>query len=144
MFLSRRKGALLIRFLPAEEAALEQLTVSGVITYETPDGESVEQRLQVSYDSLRIDARGQHFEQPSVGKCVSLAILVSGMAEAAEQYGEDPESAVAIMEAVVARFAADIESFNNESMTTEYELARELLDLVREGAQQGDLYGVGG
>ncbi len=143
VFLSRRKGALLIRFTPAEDVVLEHLTVSGVITYQTPDGESVEQRLQVSYDGLRIDNRGQHFEQLSVGKCVALAILVSGMAEAAEQYGEDPESAVAIMEAVVARFAADIESFNDESMSAEYELARELLNLMRDGADQGDLYGIG-
>lgn len=144
VFLSRRKGALLIRFEAAEEVALGQLTVSGVITYNTPDGESVEQYVQVSYDGLRFDESGYYFEQPSVGKCVSLAILVSGMAEAAQQYGEDPESAVVVMEAVVARCAADTESFNDESMTTECELARELLNLMKEGADQGDLYGIGG
>ena len=44
------------------------------------------------------------------------------------------------MEAVVARFAEDVQALVDASLEPELELARELLELMRAGAEQGDMY----
>ena len=143
VFLSKRKGALLIRLATEQEGDITSLSATGRLTYTTPDGEDVEEDLEASYEDEPLDERGQYFEQPSVGKTVALALLVDGMHEAAEQYADDSEAAVATMGTVVDRFAADAEALDDDALTPELELARELLRLMESGAEQGDLYGYG-
>ena len=143
VFLSRRKGALLVRFTTEEGTELAGLQVGGHLTYETPDGELVEEEIVATYTGQPLDDHGQYFEQVSVGKTVALAVLVSAMAEAAEQYQTDRESAITTMRMATDRFTADAESLADEALAPEVELARELLSLMQQGAEQGDLYGIG-
>ncbi len=79
--------------------------------------------------------------QPAVEGSVALALLVSGMEEAAAAYALDPEGAAASLRSVVERFSADAEG--DEALAAEIEFAAELLRLMEAGAPQGDLYGPG-
>ena len=66
------------------------------------------------------------------------------MREAAELYGEDSQTAIALLEKLVSRFEADIEATAATDLQKELELAQALLKLMEEGAEQGTLYGYGG
>jgi len=99
--------------------------------------------ITAGYQGEALDESGQYFAQQSVATSTALAILVSGMAQAAEQYEEDPETAVATMRSTLERFASDIETLGDEALTAEVEFANQLLQLMEQGAEQGDLYGYG-
>ena len=141
MLRGKRKGALLLRLMPKNQILLSSLRVDGTLSYETLEGLPVAQHLKVSYPNEPLDNRGMVFEQPSVGKTVALAISVSNMKLAAEVYGQDQQEAVDIMKLVVDRFALDAEALGDEALQPEVELAGKLLDLMENGADQGDLYG---
>lgn len=162
VFLSKRKGALLISLQPGDAAseedgtegdgadagegedaasALDSFAVSGLLRYTTPAGEPVENTLSASYAGEALDARGHYYQQTATGKTVALALLVSGMHEAAELYENQPEQAVAHLEAVYQRFAADAESLGDAALEREQDLAGDLLELMKSGAEQGSLYG---
>ncbi|MFQ5490901.1 MAG: VWA domain-containing protein, partial [Phycisphaerae bacterium] len=143
IFLSRRKGALLVRLVPEEAGDLTGLNVTGQLSYTTPAGELIEQQLDMAYGHLEPDAAGQFFEQASVGKTVALALLVQTMHQAALEYAESHELAVARMRAGFERFVADAEALGDDDLTAEVELAGELLRLMESGAAQGDLYEFG-
>ncbi len=138
VFLSKRRGALLVRL--SADGAPKSLAVSGTLSYETLEGERVEDTLAATFDA-EPDARGQAFAQPSVGKTVALALLVSGMKSAAETYAESPQGGSEKMQEVAARIAADTEALEDDSLTQEVELAETLLGLMEAGAPQGTLYG---
>jgi Ca-activated chloride channel family protein len=141
VFLSRRKGALLLRVEPESGTDLNGMSLSGSLTYVTPEGEQVEEDVETAYAGEPVDDRGQYFEQQSVGKTVALALLVSSMHETARLYGEDREQSIAIMRGALARFSADAESLADEALAPEVDLAHNLLALMEQGAEQGDLYG---
>jgi Ca-activated chloride channel family protein len=147
VFLSQKRGALLVQLSPDQDTlALTDLTATGTLSYESPEGETVSQDIAIDTAGLALGEDGRFFEQPSVKECVALALLVDGMKTASEQYGESHEQAIATMEQVVARFEADIATIEDTSpddvtMDTELQLARRLLQLMRDGAEQGDLYG---
>lgn len=138
VFLSKRRGALLVRLIPAGES--KTLAVGGTLSYETLEGERVEDMLAASFKPDP-DARGHAFEQPSVGKTVALALLVSGMKNAAETYAEEQTRGAEKMQEVVTRFTADAEALGDASFEGEVALAEELLELMEAGAPQGTLYG---
>ncbi len=140
VFLSRRKGALLVRMVRPGSDDLAGLRVDGRLDYETLEGLEVGQDLVSGYHGQQTDERGTWFEQHGVGKAVALAVLVDGMRRAAEAYGDDREEAIGLMEDVVARFEADVQALADDSLEPELKLARELLDLMRAGAEQGDMY----
>lgn len=143
VFLSRRKGALLVSFAPQAGEALTDLQVSGTLEYDTPEGEQVTQDVDVSLAGAVVDENGQYFEQESVHASVALALLVSGMQEAAKKYATDEAAAIESLQTTINRYSSDIESMDDASMTTELELANKLLTLMQQGAEQGDLYGYG-
>src|SRR5690606_11870871 len=157
IFLSKRKGALLLRVTPvndddsdgtsgepgdgeAEPSGLDPFEMSARMQYLTPGGTLVSDTLEAAYDGAPVDERGHYYEQPGTARTVALAVLVSGMHEAATLYAEEPEAAIALMSAVRDRFAADAESIAHESLDPELQLAQDLLALMEEGAPQGDLY----
>ena len=141
IFLSRRKGALLVRLTPETGTDLTGLSATGQLSYETPEGEPVTETLQPAYQNQEPDDREQFFEQASVGKSVALAVLVAGMRDAAEVYGEDPSAAIAAMQTAVQRITADAAALGDTTLAPEIELAEALLQLMEDGAEQGDLYG---
>ncbi|MBN2497832.1 MAG: VWA domain-containing protein [Deltaproteobacteria bacterium] len=141
VFLSRRKGALLLELSPEQGRDLTGLHVQARLSYEALDGRTGTESLSSSYAGQALDARGQYFEQPVVAKTVALAILVSHMALAAEAYTDDGDRAIRIMRAAAARIEADAESIGDPALAPEVELARRLLELMEQGAPQGDLYG---
>lgn len=139
VFLSKRRGALLVRFA-AEATDFTAVHAEGRITYVTPGGTEVDEQLSVDYDASPLDARGHGYEQAIVGRTVALAVLVSNMKAAATVYEQEQGEAVAIMEGVVARVAADAEAMDDEALAPEVQLARDLLALMKEGAPQGTMY----
>jgi Ca-activated chloride channel family protein len=143
VFLSRRKGALLLRIAPDDGTELTGMSLSGSLSYRTPDGELVQEEIEAAYHGEPLDELGQYFEQTGVGKTVALAVLVSNMKQAAELYSEDRELAIEIMTGALARFSADAQALDDEAVALEVDLAQDLLLLMEQGAEQGDLYGYG-
>lgn len=143
VFLSRRKGALLLRIEPDDGTELTGMSFSGNLSYRTPDGEPVEQEVAAAYVGEPLDESGQYFDQATMGKTVALAILVSSMKDAAELYSVDREQAIEIMTGALARISADAQALGDEALTSEVDLANDLLQLMEQAAPQGDLYGYG-
>jgi Ca-activated chloride channel family protein len=142
VFLSRRKGALLLRIAPEESngAALAVFAVQATLRYLTLGGEEISLQLDAGYQGQALDARGHYYAQPGTARTLALALLVSGMHEAAALYASDRPGAVELMKLTRDRFAADAEALNDASLTPELELASTLLGLMESGAPQGDLY----
>lgn len=138
VFLSKRRGALLVRLEPSGE--LDKVTVAGSLAYKTPAGETVTDTLDTTFEA-DVDERAHAYAQPSVGKTVALAVLVSGMKEAAERYAEAPKKAAELMQSVTIRFEADAEALGDATLKREVTFAQELLALMEKGAPQGTLYG---
>ncbi len=141
VFPSNRKGALLARLEAVPGTSLRGQQLQGVLSYKTVADEPVVQNLSWTFPQEISDQAGDWFDQPSVGKTVTLAQMVSGMKSAAEIYLEDKAGAVAIMELVCQRLAAPTPTNEDEALTPERQLAQDLLQLMREGAPQGDMYG---
>lgn len=139
VFLSKRRGALLVRLAPTAED-LATLNVSGTLAYKTPAGERVDDTLTATF-TPEPDERGHAFAQPSVGKTVALAVLVSTMRTAAERYAEAPQAATELMRRAAERLEADAEALGDGGLAAEVTFARELLGLMEAGAPQGTLYG---
>ncbi len=140
VFLSRRRGALLVRLDP--QAALPgHFTVTGRLSYLTADGAPVNDTLELSYNGDAPDDHGCWFQQPTLGKTVALATLVAGMQEAAQRYQPNPEQAIAIMRTAAQRIASDAERIADDSLAEEVVFARDMLALMEAGAEQGDMYG---
>ncbi|MBW2256599.1 MAG: VWA domain-containing protein, partial [Deltaproteobacteria bacterium] len=141
VFLSRRKGAMLLELQPPEEGSVEDLSVTGNLSYTTSEGEEVTDTLSAAYDGTPLDERGHWYGQHSVGRTIALALLVDGMHAAATTYVDDQVAAVAILEGVAARFGEDASALGDEDLPVEVELAEDLLQLMRDGAEQKSLYG---
>ena len=142
VFLSKRRGALLVQLEP--QTQLQAFSADASLTYTTRDEQTITEDLALSYTGEALDERGHYYQQASVAKTVSLALLVSEMREAAELYGEDSQTAIALLEKLVSRFEADIEATAATDLQKELELVQALLKLMEEGAEQGTLYGYGG
>ena len=141
VFLSKRRGGLLIRLVNATGGGLTGMRVAGELSYTTPAGEHIAQDIEAVYFGQQPDDRGMFFEQAGVAKTTALAILVDNMKAAAEDYGDHRQAAVRLMHQVVERFADDAQALDDPALLPELELARDLLDLMEQGAPQGDLYG---
>jgi Ca-activated chloride channel family protein len=138
VFLSRRRGALLLRFASEGDAPLERLSVELSLEYRTLDGELVTESFRKELSSLVED---ETFEQSGVGKTVLLARLVAGMKEAAELYASDRDSAIAVLEGTHAQFEVALEAVDDAALEAERAFSARLLALMREGASQESLYG---
>jgi len=139
VFLSRRKGALLFSLAGPD---LSQLRADMTLRYRTPAGDEVSAPLTASYGGEPLDEAGRYFEQEATARAAALALLVSGMKEAAEIYGKSPEQAEAMMRDADERFAADAALIDDPTLDPEVDLSRRMLQLVTERAPQGTLYGL--
>lgn len=143
VFLSKKKGALLVRFEPDQGFELSEFAAHGTLGYTTPEGEAIEETVDVAPDAQALDELGESYGQPSVRASVALALLVTGMKTAATQYQTDRGAALATMSACMGRYSLQIEPLADPALDAEFELARELRRLMDEGAAQGDMYGEG-
>ncbi len=139
VFLSVKRGALLVRLDAEEPEDLSSFAVNGTLGYRTPAGEHVSREVIIGRDGGDPDVCW--FEQPAVGRCVALAVLVEAMRAAAEVYGEHPGEAVAIMTSAAVRIRDAAVSLDAPDLLVEADLADALLALMEAGAPQGDLYG---
>ena len=109
-------------------------------SYNSLSGQPISDSLSSLYSGNPLDARNMYFQQPSVGKTVALALMVSNMHKAAELYPTNPPGAVSLMEKVVARIVDDAAAFADPSFDREVKLAQDVLALMKKGAPQGNLY----
>lgn len=145
VFLSKRKGGLLVRLDPTGGQGLSGLGARGQLRYTDLAGLAVSEPLAVDYTGQALDGRGTWFQQPSVGKAVALAIGVTAMRRAAEMYAKDPGGAATHLEAAVSRLVADdaaLAAQGDPALAPVVQMAKDLLALIRKGAPQGDLYGM--
>ncbi len=145
VFLSGKRGALLIELdtvVGETEIPIVQAGARVDLRFTRPDGSTREQTLGVSWGSMTTDDRGHGFQQDATARTVALAILVTGMRDAATEY-EAGRQAIAADEMlrVLERIEADATALGDGTLDPEVELARELERLMREGAPQGSLYG---
>ncbi len=138
VFLSQRRGALLVRFTPPPSGELDDFGVAGLLSYQPPNGSAVSGTFEANYDGVSLDSRGQYFAQPSVAKSVALAVLVSNLRRAAEDYQEGVvDLAVERVERALARFEADVEALEGGGLEPEVRFTEELLALMRQNAPVG-------
>lgn len=136
VFLSRNKGALLVSLV----GDLADATADADVAWVNPSGVARVQTLRVARDGAPLDERGQWFAQPATARTTALALLVSGMHDAAAAYAGDPALARSIMRTTQERFAADAAAIDDASLTPEVELGAAMLALIEAGAPQGELY----
>ena len=141
VFLSKRKGALLLELSPESDQQLAGSSVDIDLSYSDRSGEAVTESLSASYSGEPLDERGVFMPQPSVGKTVALALLVQAMHDAAEKYAASHEEAIAILEPALDRFKADAAAIGDEGLAEEAAFWVKLLDLMKSGAPQGSFYG---
>ncbi len=139
VFLSKRKGAMLIELAPPEgPLTFAQADLS--LSYLKLDGTTVHEGLEATYAGEPLDEAGKFMPQPGIEKTVALALLVSGMKDAATLYQTDHADAVLLMESVVERFAADAISIADPAIDAELDFAGAMLELMRADASQGNFY----
>ena len=140
VFLSRRRGALLLR-IEAEagsDVSFDALSVDLALEYETLEGEVRSEAFTKGFSALSDEAP---FEQASVHKTVALARLVSAMKEAAEIYGTGQDGAVAVQQRAHTQFEEALMELEDPALEQERELSAALLSLMRSGASQESFYG---
>jgi Ca-activated chloride channel homolog len=138
VFLSNKKGAMLVE---VERLTDEAFSLDGTLSYNTLEGEELTESINAGYEAQTLDENGAYYAQTSVHKTVALAILVTGMKDAATVYADDSQAAIAQIEDVVIRINQDATQLEDENMNVEVELAQALRDLMVDGAEQGDFYG---
>jgi Ca-activated chloride channel family protein len=141
VFLSKRRGALLVSLTEDEDGALDLAYADADLSWENPSGVVRTATMRASRDGAALDERGQWFAQEATARTTALALLVSGMHDAAAAYGGDPALATTIMRGAQERFAADALAIGAESLTPEVALGAAMLRLIEERAPQGTLYG---
>lgn len=141
VFLSRRRGAVLVRLSPTDEQIPETFSITGDLSYEERSGELREQSVQSNLsEEETFTERGHYYGQQGVGDAVGLALFVSSMKRAAEHYADDPDTAIEEAEAARDRLHEDAEARQSEALESERSFADAIVKLMQEGAEQGDLY----
>lgn len=145
VFLSRRRGALLVRLGRDGDLPAAGATANLTLSYARPDGTTVDSSLALDWSSLAPDTAAPDataaYSQPETGRTVSLALLVTGLHDAADAYGTDPTAAVARAQQAVDRLQSDAEALDDDELRAETPFAQNVLRLMQEGAPQGTLYG---
>ena len=140
VFLSKRKGALLVALTPPGDSPLG-LAGSFSLAYSEPDGTPITDAAAFGYDGTPLDERGQWFAQRGVARTTALGLLTEAMHDAANVYASNPADAELIMAAAYERFYADATALGDEDLPVEIQLAGALKDLITQRAPQGTLYG---
>jgi Ca-activated chloride channel family protein len=142
VFLSKHKGALLVSLSEEQAGALDTMTATVDLAYTTATGASRTVTLHVDRAGAAVDDRGTWFGQESVGTSTALALLVSGMHDAAQQYADNPQAAQDTMQIAADRFDADTAASTDPQLGLETEFSHALLQLFVDRAPQGTLYGL--
>jgi Ca-activated chloride channel homolog len=141
VFLSRRKGGMLIKLHPTGDATgIEAAHAELQLDYVTPAGEQVSRQLEASYGGEALDESGQYMPQIGIAKATALALLVSGMREAAERYESEPAQAIEILQVALARYTSDVSDLEDAALNAEITFGEALLALMQQGASQGNFY----
>jgi len=145
VFLSRRRGALLVRL---DGGLFEELTAELGLSYRTVDGEQVNETLSLDLPpGASPDEEGRYFSHVSTQISTALALMITGAHDAAEIYQENHEASVELMSTVVSQFRSDVQALSGSSPGDLEDLRRELdfvvdmLALMESHARQGTLYG---
>jgi hypothetical protein len=110
------------------------------LSYVEPDGTEIAEDAPFAYDATPL-TDGRWFAQHGTERTVALGLLVEGMHKAAADYSAQAGLAQAEMEAAYARITADAARLGDEDLTVEVELAGAMLQLIKDRAAQGTLYG---
>jgi hypothetical protein len=138
VFLSKRKGALLVSLVGDDLAGL---TAALDLTYVDAGGTQHAQTIPLARGDAALDARGQWFAQEATARTTALALITTAMHDACAAYALDHGAAIAILGPAVDRFAADADGLGAADLPVEVDLAQDLLRLFELGAPQGTLYG---
>ncbi len=155
VFLSRRRGALLVQLGRDGDLPAAGATANLTLSYARPDGTTVDSSLALDWSALAPDATAPDatapdptapdataaYSQPETGRTVSLALLVTGLHDAADAYGTDQTAAVARAQQAVDRLQSDAEALDDDELRAETPFAQNVLRLMQDGAPQGTLYG---
>lgn len=141
VFLSKRKGAMLLELAPVSGEALDAASVSIELAYTDRDGQPHSESLTASYAGQALDGRGAFFPQPSIDKTVALAQLTQAMRDATTTYATDQDQAVAMLATALERFEADAAVLEDPAIDAEAAFWPKLLENMKAGALQGDMYG---
>lgn len=142
VFLSKNRGALLVQLDPDTNHAItagDGVTLD--LSYADPDGETHKDTLSPSWDGAALSDAGISMPQPGISRAVSLALFTSAMHDAVEAYETDHAEAQAIFGPALDRLNADAVSANDDDLAKEAEFWVKLLDLMKNNAPQGNLYG---
>lgn len=140
VFLSRNRGALLVRFDGTQEV-LEAMTIGARLSYLDPAERQHDEVLNLSFAGQTIPASGALYQQRAVHQTVALAVLVRAMEAATSVYPQDRAAALAILDRAITRFTDDQAALADPSFTRELELVQKLRALIDQAAPQGSLYG---
>jgi Ca-activated chloride channel homolog len=139
VFLSRRRGAMLVAFAPAPDAP--RFTGNLTLQYVEPGGQAVNETIAFAHDGTAIDDHGQWFAQPGIARATALGLYTEAMHDALVAYPNDGPHAEALLAAALERFTGDAAALDAADLKPEVQLGTALLALVRAHAPQGTLYG---
>ncbi|MEZ4608593.1 MAG: VWA domain-containing protein [Deinococcales bacterium] len=143
IFLSRRRGALLVELSPGQilknydRNDFEGLAISTLLSYESRDRKLLSESLALNYQGEAL-ADGYFYQQVNLGKTVALAMMAANMQEVARLYSTNRPAARALMTKVLTRIKADAENY--PELMPEVGFAEKLQSLVQQNAPQGTLY----
>lgn len=140
IFLSRKKGALLLELAPAAAGPIAAMSAAVTVDFTDLDGFAVHHELSASYSGQALDAGGRYFPQIGVENATALALLVTAMHDSATIYAADQTGAVARLQAARDRLASDIAATSDAEIDAELAFTDALLALMQNGATQGSLY----
>ena len=144
VFLSTRKGALLVGLAPPADAEVpgpETLAGSFSLAYTEPSGLEIVASAPFAHAGGPLDERGHWFGQRGVARTTALGLLTEAMHDAAAIYGTSPQAARELLVAAQARFADDATALGDDDLAIELELVTAMTALVEARAPQGTLYG---
>jgi Ca-activated chloride channel family protein len=138
LFLSRRRGALLVALDP-RGAALTDLDLDLRLAY-VDDGVTHEETLPITLADVPSPTPARWHAQPGVAATAALALLTEAMHEAALAYSIEGTDAAATLDAALAAFDLDVAAITDETVRAdvagERELASALRGLIARGAPQ--------
>lgn len=137
VFLSKKKGGLLLELSPGD-TPLHSGTCAVDLSWMDAAGQSHKQSLDASYNGQTLDESGSYLPQQGLARAVPLALLVTAMHDAAEQYSTSPTQAIATLKPALARFTKD--ASGDPDLEAEAQFWVKLLDLMQQGAAQGNFY----
>lgn len=142
VFLSRRKGGMLVKLIPTAGGPISPTSAQLELDYVTPAGQPVIDHLSADYTGQTLSSSGQYMPQIGVARTTALANLVSEMRHAAEAYSTDQPGAVALLQAARDRFVSDVAEYQDATeLQVEIDFTDALLALMQANAPQGNFYG---